>query len=232
MMHSGHRDRMRERFRTGGEDSFAAHELLEMLLYSAVPRKDTNALSHRLLDAFGSLRGVLFASEEALCDVEGMSPSAAFFLVTCGATLRRSLRQAHEAIVIRNATQMCEYAASYLFGYEVEKLLCICLDAGGRVVAAKILSSGTPSSVMVHVQHIASFALARHAHAVIIAHNHPSDNITPSKEDVFLTQSVQSAMEGIGVEFVDHLIVSGTRAHCMVREHDYIVRLMDDANET
>ena len=216
---------MRERFRQSGEDAFASHELLEMLRYSIVPRKDTNELAHRLIDAFGSLHGVLFASEEALCDIDGMTPSAAFFMNAAGAVLRRSLIESPHPPVVRNASQVCEYAAGYLFGYDVEKILCICLDAGGRITAAKILSSGTASSVMVHVQHIAAFAIARHAHAVIIAHNHPSDNVVPSKEDLFLTKSVQNAMEGIGIEFIDHVIVGDHVAHCILRAHDYKVSL-------
>jgi DNA repair protein RadC len=217
---------MRERFRQSDEESFASHELLEMLLFTAIPRKDTNALAHRLITAFGSLRGVLFAGEDALKSVEGMTPSAAFSITVAAACMRRALIEAPNPPVIRNATQMCEYASAYLFGYDTEQILCICLDAGNRVTAAKILSSGTSSSVMVHVQHVAAFAINHHAHAVIIAHNHPSDNVTPSKEDMFLTHTLQRAMEGIGIEFIDHLIVGNGLVHCICRAHDYHVNLL------
>ncbi len=217
-MHTGHRDRMRDRFRNGGEEQFASHELLEMVLFSAIPRKDTNALAHRLIAAFGSLRGVLCATEEALLQVEGMTPSAAFMICSICAMTRRAYSETPQGTVITNTSQMCEYAAAYLVGYEVEKILCICLDAQGKIVASKILSSGTASSVMVHVQHVVSFAINHRAHAVIIAHNHPADNVSPSNEDIELTQSLANAMRGIGIDFIDHLVVGRNEVYCIVRE--------------
>ena len=222
-MHSGHRDRMRERFRNGEQQQFASHELLEMVLYSAIPRKDTNELAHRLIDAFGSLRGVLCAGEQALLQVEGMTPSAAFMICAMCAMTRRAFSETPQDVVISNTSQMCEYAAAYLVGYEVEKMLCICLDAKGKITATKILSTGTSSSVMVHVQHVVSFAITHNAHAVIIAHNHPSDNVSPSKEDVILTENLKNAMLSIGIEFVDHLVVGRERVHCILRGHEYSV---------
>ena len=227
-MHTGHRDRMRERFRNGDEQQFASHELLEMVLYSAIPRKDTNALAHRLIAAFGSLRGVLCASEEALLQVEGMTPTAAFAINAICAMTRRAYSETPASTIISNTSQMCEYAAAYLVGYEVEKILCICLDVSGKVIASKILSSGTSSTVMVHVQHVVSFAINHRAHAVIIAHNHPADNVSPSKEDMELTQSLETAMHGIGIDFIDHLVVGRFSVYCILRERLYQVHPMGD----
>jgi len=131
---------------------------------------------------------------------------------------RRAYSETPQDTVITNTSQMCEYAAAYLVGYEVEKILCICLDAQGKIIASKILSSGTSSSVMVHVQHVVSFAINHRAHAVIIAHNHPADNVSPSNEDIELTQSLANAMRGIGIDFIDHLVVGRNQVYCIVRE--------------
>ena len=207
-VHDGHRERKREQFRQHGLDSFADHEVLELLLFYAIPRRDTNETAHRLLEHFGTLKGVLTASVEELQKVEGVGKSAAAFLHLLQAVGYRALRTAGDDTILNSVNSAGAYFQKLLRGERREVLYQVCLDAKGKVLSHKRLSSGTVSMAPVNVREVVENALYTDASGVLLAHNHPSGIALPSAEDIAATARAKEALRTVEVELVDHIIVA------------------------
>ena len=216
MEHAGHRERLRERYRTEGLEGFAPHEVLELLLTYAIPRQDTNPIAHRLVDRFGSLHGVLEASPQELEQVDGVGPRASALLSMLLPVLRR---YEQEKLLPRprlnTYVELAPYCRSLFLGKTVEQLYLLCFDAKMNLLAAKRLASGTPSEVQVLPRQVAQEAIRHNAVGAVLAHNHPSGSVDPSDEDVEMTYRVQTALDSVGVRLYDHVIVSGGRDFSM-----------------
>ena len=185
-VHEGHRSRKKEQFRAHGLDAFADHEVLELLLYYAVPRQDTNPIAHRLMEKFGSLDAVFSTDRAALEEVEG---------------------GAHETI-LSDTEQAGAYFLDLFFGEREEKLYEACLDAKGRLLACHLVAEGDTDSVQLNMRKIVENALKCGASSVLLAHNHPSGVALPSPADNATTLSVFDALRTVGVELADHIIVA------------------------
>ncbi len=208
-LHDGHRARKREQFNKHGLDAFADHEALELLLFYAIPRRDTNALAHRLLDRFGSLDGVFSASLEELCRVEGLGDSAATLIRLLFPLCRRVRTAAGAMPVILDTTERAgEYFLELFFGEKQEKLYEACLDAKGKLLSLYCLSEGNVDRISVNMRKVVENALASNASAVLLAHNHPSGIALPSEEDQHSTLQVRSALRAVGVGLADHIVVA------------------------
>ena len=208
-VHDGHRARKKEQFRTHGLDAFADHEVLELLLYYAVPRQDTNPIAHRLMKKFGSLDAVFSADCEALAQVEGMGENAATLLTLIYPLLRRirASSGAHET-VLSDAEQAGRFFLDLFFGEKEEKLYEACLDAKGRLLACRLIAEGTNDSVQLSIRRIVENAIRCGASSVVLSHNHPSGVALPSPDDNTTTLAVFDALRTVGVELVDHIIVA------------------------
>ena len=214
--HGGRRDRVRERFMQEGLDSFAPHEVLELLLYYACPRRDTNPLAHRLLETFGSLKGVLEAEPRQLCAVEGMSEGAAVLLSMIVPLFRRySLCLAEEKPFIRSTEEARRYCLALLSGRRTEHFYVICLGANRRVLGWRRIAEGTVTEVAAYPRRIAETALNLGAQGVILCHNHPEGVCEPSPEDVALTHRLFSLLEALDIRLLDHVITAGGEACSM-----------------
>lgn len=213
-VHEGHRERMREKIRKGGIGAFQQHEVLEYLLYSFVPRKDTNEIAHALIDRFSSLSGVLNASEDDLAKVNGMTQNAALFLATLPDVFRAYVDGVNSDGVARQDLsgigRARNFMCSRLFGLNQEHLCVAALDAHDKLIKCEIIEQGSGDAVRMDVRKLVDFALRTGASAMLIAHNHPSGNILPSQKDVTMTQEAMSTLSGIGVELQDHLIFAGS----------------------
>ena len=207
-LHDGHRQRKKQRFLQHGLDSFADHEVLELLLFYAIPRRDTNETAHRLLEHFGTLKGVLTASVEELQKVEGVGESAAAFLHLLQAVGYRALRTAGDDTILNSVDSAGAYFQKLLRGERREVLYQVCLDAKGKVLSHKRLSSGTVSMAPVNVREVVENALYTDASGVLLAHNHPSGIALPSEEDRQITMQIRQALGTMGIELVDHIIVA------------------------
>ena len=208
-MHEGHRDRLTKRFINGGFEGFAEHELLEFLLFYALPRVDTNSIAHRLIDRFGSLAGVLEADPKELMQVEGIGPKAAAFLAMLPEAFRAYERsKLGKRPCIRSIREACAFAKTLLYGKPVEQIYVIWLNAQNRVIHSERLSEGSVSESPVHIGRIAAAALRHHAVRGIVAHNHPGGSVRPSPADICATQDILRALAVLGIELVDHIIVS------------------------
>lgn len=200
---------MRRRFLTTGLEGFADHEALELLLYYAIPRRDTNPIAHALIARYGSLAGVLSAPAEDLRNVPGIGESAAVLLKLAAqlyprARLAESLQD--------TALTSTERAGSYLlelYAHEKnETVYQLCLDRKGKLLVCKHLGDGGATSALLDIRRIMENAILSSASGVILAHNHPSGIALPSADDYAATDSVRRALSTIGVELVDHIIVA------------------------
>ena len=216
-IHSGHRERIREQYKIHGAEAFLDHQFLELLLTYAIPRKDTNELAHLLLERFGSLEGVVTAEVAQLLLVEGVGESTAVFLRMQGDLFRRlklhRLADARGSIRLSSPVEAARYAVSQLSLNTYETVFVVCLNAKKVVQSAERILGGSLSEAQIYPRNIAEVALLRRAHGVLLIHNHPSGDPSPSKADAETTESVRAALESIGVQLFDHIIVGGEHAY-------------------
>lgn len=209
-MHTGHRDRVKDKIIKGGLGILSPHEVLEFLLFYAIPRKDTNGLGHRLIEEFGSLSGVLNASYEELMNTEGMTKSAAVLLTSFPELFRQyNLDLLKIKTRLPTPASTLNYLINLFNGEKEEKVYLICLDNSLNIINCCLINSGTANSVNVMVRQISEAALKNKAVSVILAHNHPSGNVRPSRNDVEFTRFVMLSLSVLEINFYDHYIISG-----------------------
>ena len=207
-LHDGHRQRKKQRFLQHGLDSFADHEVLELVLFYAIPRRDTNETAHHLLRQFGSLNAVLNAPVEELQKVEGVGESAALLLHLLPAVMNRAQRNETGDVILNSVDSAGAYFQKLLQGERREVLYQVCLDAKGKVLAHKRLSSGTVAMAPVNVREVVENALYTDASSVLLAHNHPSGVALPSEDDRQITMQIRQALATMGITLADHIIVA------------------------
>ena len=208
-IHDGHRQRLRNRFREEGLDHFEEHEVLELLLYYTIPRKDTNPIAHELLNRFGSLAQVLDARPEELAKVPGMGDAAATFLSLITAVGRYYLVNRTIQETILPSIEKCgQYLVPFFHGRRNEMVYILCLDAKCKVLCCKEMGEGSVNSAGVPIRRIVEAALGANATSVILAHNHPSGFAVPSGEDVQTTKRVAMALDAVEIQLVDHIVVA------------------------
>ena len=210
-IHAGHRQRMHERVQKYGLESLAEHEALEYLLYFTNARKDTNPIAHALLERFGDFAGVLEADEEELCLVEGMGPASARFLHL----LPQVSAYYHHVLAkdrrrLRTIEQTGEYLMARFKGAVRERVLLVCLDRQRRITCTAWLSSGSVDSVELPIKEAIAQAVRLKARWVVLCHNHPSGSALPSRQDIEATAELARGMFVVGVELLDHIIVTET----------------------
>lgn len=209
-MHEGHREKMRVRIESAGLDSLAEHEVLETLLYFAIPRGDTNPIAHRLMDTFGSLAAVLEAPEEELLKVEGIGPRSARLLSMLPHYARRYLlSKSTEDRPLCGSEEVGRYMSRFFVGQRQEKVFVLCLDMRCRPICCRCVHEGSVNAVEVHVRKVVSVALANNASAVVLAHNHPNGVAIPSGDDILTTGKIAAALSAVGIELVDHIVIAG-----------------------
>lgn len=219
-LHTGHRKRLRMRFLKEGLDDFEDHQVLELLLFQAIARLDTNPLAHRLMQRFGSLSAVLEADPKDLASVEGVGENAAAFLSMIPQVTRRYFhdRVKHSRKPLNTSEAAAEYLVPLMAGRPEEVFYVICLDSRLRVLYPALISEGTVKDALVHPRHVAEAAVRHKAASVILAHNHPAGSVKPSAYDHKLTRNLVQALGGINVQVVDHIIVAGELIYSFSRE--------------
>ncbi len=209
-IHAGHRERVKERFRAWGAGGFDRHQLVELLLFFGIPRKDTNELAHRLVERFGSLSALLAAPYEELLAVPGMTPNAATLVMLCRTLQEECQRERYAADrTLNTMDKLANYIINRFIGVENERVLLICLDNSGHVLGDGFLSQGSVHATEINVREALRLALRCNATVVVAAHNHPGGKSIPSAEDVASTAALSEALAMAGVTLQDHLVVSG-----------------------
>jgi len=208
-VHAGHRDRLRARFLAEGLNHFPDHNVLELLLFYAVPQKDTNPMAHNLIEHFGSLAGVLDASPEELCRVKGVGPHTAALLSMMPALFRRyRMSGAVRDTSLSTTEKAGEYLLPFFVGLKNEVVYLICLDAKCKPLCCRQLFEGSVNVAQVNTRKVVELALTFNATSVILSHNHLSGVALPSVEDQSTTRRVQQALEAVGIKLADHIIVA------------------------
>jgi DNA repair protein RadC len=204
----GHRERMRARVLAGGGESLADYELLEMVLFVALPRIDTKALAKTLIARFGSYSAVISAPREELLAVKGIGESAVATLKVIQLAAQRLARaEVLDRPVLGNWDRLMDYLHAVLARERVEQFRVLYLDTRNRLLADEAQAKGTVNHTPVYPREVVKRALEVKATALILVHNHPSGDPTPSRDDLEMTQEVKRAGQALGIVLHDHVII-------------------------
>lgn len=208
-IHSEHRKRVKKKFKTSGLEHFECHEVLELLLYYAIPQKDTNPIAHELIRKFHNFTNVLDASIDELVEVDGIKEHTALLIKLIPAVMRRyHIEKSHEIQFIRDQRMAKDFITQRYDCSEVENFFIFCLRADNSILDSTILSMGTCSRVEVQIRELTEYVLKNKCNKIIISHNHPNGNVIPSDEDIVMTQKLDQSCILNDIEIVDHVIIS------------------------
>jgi len=207
-----HRDRLRQRFTDGGADAVPDYELLEMLLYGAITRGDTKPLAKRLLGRFGDLNHVLAAPEARLKEVEGVGDKVIFQLKLIQSVGHRMARaRVMKKPILASWDALLEYCQTAMAHRDLEQFRVLYLDRKNVLIADEAQANGTVDHVPVYPREVVKRALELNATALILVHNHPSGDPTPSQADIEMTFAIRDAAEVLNITIHDHLIIGKAR---------------------
>ena len=208
-LHAGHRERMKNRFLEDGLDTFTDIQALELLLFYAIPRRDTNPIAHQLLSHFGSLSRVLEAEPEELKKVPGITDHAAILLHLIPQMGRFYQVDSAQRVKILSSLDACgAYLVPQFYGRTRETVFLLCLDAKCKVLCCKELGEGGVNSTSISIRKVVETALNANATTVVLAHNHPSGIAVPSDEDIQTTRRLATALRAVEIHLADHIVVA------------------------
>ncbi len=208
----GHRARMRTRLLTAGPDALADHELLEMMLFVALPRRDTKGIARLLLARFGSFANAIAAPIQELRQIEGLGDAGIAALKTVqAASLRLARAEVMERAVLTNWDRLMDYLNAVMARERVEQVRVLYLDTRNRLLADEAQARGTVNHTPIYPREVVRRALELHATAMILVHNHPSGDPTPSAADIAMTREIHDAAKVLAVTLHDHVIVGNGR---------------------
>ncbi|TIW44669.1 MAG: JAB domain-containing protein, partial [Mesorhizobium sp.] len=204
----GHRDRLRERFTAAGADALPDYELLELLLFRLIPRVDTKPIAKALLARFGTFAEVLGAPVNLLQEVKGIGPSVAVDLKVIAAAAQRMARgEVHGREIVSNWTQLLDYCRSAMAFENREQFRVLFLDKKNGLIADEVQQVGTVDHTPVYPREVVKRALELSASAIILVHNHPSGDPTPSRADIEMTKQIIETAKPLGIGVHDHIII-------------------------
>ncbi|UEM23569.1 DNA repair protein RadC [Skermanella mucosa] len=207
--HLGHRDRLRTRFLTAGADALQDYELLELLLFAALPRRDVKPLAKSLLRAFGGLWGVLNAPPEALRRQfpKLTDGTIAALTVVGAAALRMTRQEIMDKPVLSTWQRLLDYCQGTMANLPTEQFRLLFLDRKNVLIADEVQQRGTVDHTPVYPREVVKRALELGASAIILVHNHPSGDPTPSRADIEMTKEIARAAAALGMQIHDHLVI-------------------------
>jgi DNA repair protein RadC len=204
----GHRERLRQRFLAGGHAAMPEYELLELVLFNAIPRIDVKPLAKTLLATFGDLNGVIAAPEPRLMEIAGVTPKVHLQLRILEAVAHRMARaRVMQREVLSSWDALMRYCKTVMAYRDTERFRILFLDRKNVLVADEEQGKGTVDHVPVYPREVAKRALELNASAIILVHNHPSGDPTPSEADIAMTEAIEQACTAIGVVLHDHVVI-------------------------
>lgn len=207
---SGHRERLRARFDRG--ETLSDYELLELLLFRAIPRRDTKPIAKTMIAAFGSFAGVLAAPADRLTEIDGVGSRVVSDLrLVRAAAERMALAALQKGDLLGSTDAVADYYRAKLVGLAREEFHILFLDKKNRFLASECAGVGTVDHAPVYPREVVSRALSLAASAIVLVHNHPSGDPTPSRADVAVTQTILQALATVGIAVHDHVIIAGDR---------------------
>lgn len=206
-LHAGHRQRMLKRFRENGIESFAEHEILEMLLFLVFSRCNTNNISHMLIDKFGSINGVLSADHNELTEVDNIGDTAAAYLCFLGDFIRWLPANNVKKISLNSPEKIIEFCRPIFTNATKEMTYILTLDARHDLISQTCLNIGGANSTSVYTQNIIKSAFTSNSTNVVMVHNHIAGSPLPSVADINSTRDLYNALRAAGITLVDHIII-------------------------
>lgn len=208
--HENHRERMRSLFLQSGLDGFSDHNVLELLLFYTIPQKDTNITAHALIDAFGSLQGVLDAPVEELCRVKGVGMYTATFLSMMPQLFKKYSAGKHpDAFSVFDSEALQSFIRSLFIGETTECAYLLSFGTNGQKLACTKVSLGTAKQLQLDRRSLLEAAFRTNAVRAVLCHNHPDGLAVPSADDVSATREIANVFAGVGIHLADHFIVAG-----------------------
>ncbi len=212
----GHRERLRQRFKSG-EEGLADYEMLELLLFRSIPRRDTKPIAKQLINRFGSLAEVLGAPEKLLAEVTGLGAASATDLKIIAAAASRMLKgEIRGKQILGSWSAVIDYCRASMAFEEREMFRILFLDKKNALIADEVQQTGTVDHTPVYPREVVKRALELSSTAIILVHNHPSGDPTPSRADIEMTKTVMNTAKPLGVTLHDHIIV-GKDGHVSMR---------------
>lgn len=220
--HSEHRKRIRERYMESLGDGFAEHELLELLLFYSIPRRNTNGIAHELIERFGSINGVAEASIDELKLVHGIGDNSAVLIKLVMSNAKKYAEKYNkERRKIENVDDLVVYGQNHTFGAVRELVYGVFMDDNMNVIGTNLIASGTINEARPMIRTVMEHCVLKRATAMALIHNHPNGGVEPSEKDIDFTVLLQRELEIIGVTLVEHLVVDG-------KEYTPILKMVND----
>ena len=216
--HAGHRERLREKYRKGGIEYLSFHEILELILFQSIPRRDTNKIAHELAEKFKdasgkySLANILQAGEQKLKEVRGISDHAVFsFKLLTDITRLYNLEIANSPVEITDKSVHEKHLIAHFTGKQKEEVVLLTLNNRQELISSDVIYVGGVNSVKVDMRKMVGVAIGNNASSVIMAHNHPNGPDYPSPEDIETTRRIERLFNEISIRFIDHYVVANTK---------------------
>jgi len=228
-VHEDHRQRMWKKYQAAA-DSMPDHELLEMLLFAAIPRKNTNPIAHALLNRFGTLDRVFCATPHSLTEIEGIGLKTALFLTIIGRMWRRIQIQdsTPKYVNLDSLELIAKYLCKLFWNETYECVYVLLIDSQSRLIGSHKICEGTLSGASIDINAIAKLALANDSARIVVAHNHPGGSLEPSDEDLSVTRFMQRVFSPLSIKLEEHFIISGNSfypiIHNMESVYDYFLK--------
>ncbi len=213
----GHRERLRQRFNSGGADALPDYELLELVLFRSLPRRDTKLIAKALIEKFGSFAEVISAEPERLTEVKGIGDTVVIDLkLIQAAALRLSKGSVLKKTALHSWSQLLDYCRAAMAYKTTEQFRILFLDKKNFLIADEIQGQGTVDHTPVYIREVIKRSLELSASSIILVHNHPSGDVTPSRADIDMTNRIIQAAEKLDIIVHDHIIV-GRDGHASFR---------------
>lgn len=206
-IHEGHRKRLKQLFLENGLSTFANHTILELLLFYAVPRQDTNEIAHELLNEYKTVSGVFNAPFEELVNFKGLGENGATLIKLIPQLLSVYTISSNANSPMDNVKIVCEYFQGCFIGVKTEQLRVCCLDDNLNIISCSVVQDGGVNAVPINVRKIVENTYRSNCSLIIIAHNHPNGTAMPSDADIMATRQLLNILQSVGIKLLDHIVV-------------------------
>ena len=223
-MNGGHRDRVKDQFKSDGFNNMKDYHILEMILFYAVPRIDTKPTAHHLIDYFGSFTKVLDAEISELVKVEGVGQNSAILIKMMIPIMRRYLEEKTTTVKpIKEIDEIAKMLITKYMGVPNEQVYLVCMNNKNHILQTILLHEGTINATEITARKVVETAFRTNASKVILAHNHPQSEPIPSNADIIVTDAIGSALKQMNLELLDHIIV-GQSDYTSMAESGFITK--------
>lgn len=219
--HADHRQRMKDRFLENGLDIFDEHQVIELLLFFGIPRRDTNVIAHRLIKRFGSLRDVLDAPYEELLTVDGIGEHAATLIKLSAELSRRYLiSESLDTERFDTVEKLGKFLINLFLGKRNEEVYLLTFNGKMEMLSCDKLADGLSNLVSFSVKPLIESAILTHASGIVLAHNHPGGIASPSGSDISLTDQLMYMCDQISIPLIEHFVVAGNSYYPIIKRRD------------